>query len=601
MANCEAISAARIHGYIGFMNSRAIFRLAFMAWSAGALCAVANPGWNLLSINVSWTQNVGFGTSVFVAGSAETLGSWTPTGAVKLRWTPGNVWTGQIAIPAGTTTEFKFIWRSTATNRICDPLNVTWMPDVSPTQQNLLAVAPPVPPPPYSGKTIYYHSGWTNATIVYRIAGTNWGGAAMERIGPGRVPGENLFRVSGIGTPGRPIEFVVNGFLNGTQYWDNAPVPNPVNGLPNYYTALDVFFLQDGQIFDYFPPPTVSPPQLFITNVSSTVSGIPSRTIRIRLPRGYAENTWKRYPVLYMHDGQNIFDPGGPFGSWSANSASDREISQGRMRELIIVGIDNADRRIEYIPDGDKYNATTAMGRASAYLKFVLDNVKPTLDFNFRTLPDWRNTGVMGSSLGGIISIYFGYETNVFGIVGAMSPGFGRATNYSAAFPGKPKRPLRIYIDTGTNEGLVGQPPDTSYWDPVLAGYDSLLAQGYTPGLDLMWNAGCGHVHNEAAWSNRLPGAFRFLFPPSDEPNRLAHHAHPPSFREISAGNDAAILRHDALAFHAYTLDVASSPFGPWSAIATTAPMAIGWSYPTLTNPVASTMAVYRLRANATP
>ncbi|MCS6772434.1 MAG: alpha/beta hydrolase-fold protein [Kiritimatiellae bacterium] len=561
----------------------------------------AEPAWNLYSIGVAWTQNVGFGTSVFVAGSADSLGAWTPTGAVKLRWTPGNVWTGRVAIPAGATTEYKFIWRSTATNRICDPSNVTWMPDVSPTQQNLGAYAPPVPPPPYAGKTIYYLSGLTNVAVVYRIAGTNWGGAPMEPIGPGRAPAEYLYRATGIGSAGAPLEFVLNGYLNGTQYWDNAPVPNPINGLPNYYTLLDSFVLQDGQIYDYFPPPSPSAPFLFITNVSSTVSGIPSRTIRIRLPRGYVQNTWKRYPVLYMHDGQNIFDPGGPFGSWSANTASDREISQGRMREVIIVGIDNADRRVEYIPDGDRYNATTAMGRASAYLQFVVQNVKPTLDYHFRTLPDWRNTGVMGSSLGGIISIYFGFETNVFGIVGAMSPGFGRATNYAAAFPSKPKRPLRVYIDTGTNEGLVGQPPDTSYWEPVLAGYDGLLAQGYTPGIDLMWSAGCGHVHNEAAWSNRLPGAFRFLFPPTDEPNRLQHLAHPPSFRSVESIGSTALIRHDAIARHAYILESSAAPDGPWDAISTTAPFSAAWSYPLATSWLAAPQGFYRLRVEARP
>ena len=544
-------------------------------------------------VGFSRTQDVGLGTSIFVAGSAEALGSWSPTGAVKLRWTPGNVWTGQIALPAGVTTEYKFVWRSTATNRICDPANITWMPD-----PNLSTNLPPGSPPPYAGKTAFYHTSWTNAEIVYRM-GTNWFGSPMERIGPGRAPGEYRYRATGIGIPGAPMEFVLNGDLNGTQYWDNAPFPNPVSTNANYYSALDAFFLQDGQLYDYEPPPAPSAPYIHVTNVNSTVAGIPGRTIRIRLPRGYTNNTWKSYPVLYMHDGQNIFDPGGSFGSWSVNTTSDREIGQGRMRELIVVGIDNADRRVEYIPDGDKYNASTSTGRASDYLRFVMDNVKPTLDFNFRTRPDWRNTAVMGSSLGGIISIYFGFETNVFGVVGAMSPGFGRATNYANGFAAKPRVPLRVYIDTGTNEGLVGEPADTSYWEPVLRGYDGLLAQGYAPGKDLLWNPGCGQIHHEAAWSNRLPGAFRFMFPPGDEPNRLTHLAAPPALRTLQHEGAQLTAGHDALAHQRYELDAAPSPSGPWTPVATTAPLATAWSYPVVTGTVADATAILRLRAVA--
>lgn len=546
-------------------------------------------------VGFSWTQDVGYGTSVFVLGSAESVGSWSPTGAVKLRWTAGNVWTGQIALPAGATTAYKYVWRSTATNLICDPANIVYMPG-----PDLTTNLPAGPPPPHAGKTVYYHSGWTNAEIVYRV-GTNWFGASMERIGPGRAPGESRYRIAGIGIPGVPLEFVINGYLNGTQYWDNAPFPNPYSGAFNYYTPMDACFLQDGQLFDYEPPAAPSAPFLFLTNVSSVVSGIPSRTIRIRVPRGYAENTWKRYPVLYMHDGQNIFDPGGAFGSWSVNTASDREIGQGRMREIIVVGIDNADRRVEYIPDGDRYNGSTPTGRASAYLRFVLEHVKPTLDDHFRTLPDWRNTAVMGSSLGGIISIYFGFETNVFGVVGAMSPGFGRATNYANGFAAKPRVPLRVYIDTGTNEGLVGDPPDTSYWEPVLRGYDGLLAQGYAPGKDLLWNPGCGQIHHEAAWSNRLPGAFRFLFPPGDEPNRLQHLTDPPAIRSVRISGAQMINDHDALAHHAYVLDTAPAPDGPWTPVSTSAPAPTAWHYPSITSNVSGAAAILRLRAVASP
>ena len=557
-------------------------------------------------VSFSITQDVGLGTSMYVVGSAEALGNWTPTGGVKLRWTSGNVWTGQAALPAGVTTEYKYVWRSTATNRICDNNNATWMPDVSPTQQNLLVSVPAAPAAPYAGKTVFYLTGWTNPAIVYTSGSdTNFYAAPLTRIGFGRTTNEFLYRVDGIGQPGRPIQFVMT---DNQGNYDRAIFPSGVgfNGT-DYLTPLDFFHLQDGQIFDYQPPATVDAPSYFVTTVFSTVAGVLPRTNRIWLPRGYAQNTWKRYPVLYMHDGQNLFTGSYVAGfssanSWAADSAALREIHQGRMRECIIVGMDNTtQRQWEYMPTGDRYSDTTPNGIGWDYLRFVLDNVKPTLDFNFRTLPDWRNTAIMGSSLGGIISIYFGYETNVFGVVGAMSPGFGRATNYASAFAAKSRRPLRVYIDTGTNEGLVGQPPGASYWEPVLRGYDGLLVHGYAPGLDLLWNPGCGQIHTEAAWGDRLPGAFRFLFPPGDEPNRLAHLVHPPAFRSAQIAGATVTAQHDALAHQPYVLDTATAPDGPWTPVATTAPSASAWSYPSITSNVSDAAAILRVRSIADP
>ncbi len=546
----------------------------------------------------SYTQDVGFGTSVFVVGSADLLGAWTPTGAVKLRWSSGNVWTGQVAIPSGATTDYKYIWRSTATDRICDPANVTWM-----SGGDLAATGAPAMTPPQSGKTIYYLTGWTNASLLYRV-GTNWLGAPMERIGDGRTPGEYLYRATGIGTAGQWLEFVPNGSFGGVQYWDNAPYPNPL-GANNYFSPMDVLFLQDGQLFDYTPPASLSAPSTVTAFVFSEVSGIPNRTIRIHLPRGYTENTWKSYPVLYMHDGQNVFTSSYVAGfsstvSWNADGTAQREISQGRMREMIIVGIDNYNRHYEYVPNGDIYKPgdPAGSGHAGDYLSFVIRNVKPTLDYNYRTLSDWRNTAVMGSSLGGICSIYFGYETNVFGIVGAMSPSFGRATNYANAFPDRARNPLRVYIDTGTAEGLVGDPPGVSYWEPIIAGYAGLLKQGYAHGHDLLWNHGCGHEHNETAWAARLPHAFRFLFPPSDEPNRLQQTAYPPAWRSFQATGAGVALQQDAAPRYRQVVEAAPVPAGPWQPLATN-PSSTWWTYPAVTAATTEATALWRIRAEA--
>lgn len=181
------------------------------------------------------------------------------------------------------------------------------------------------------------------------------------------APDVPLFRIDGIGDAGEELEFVFN---NGAGAWDN-----PIGG-GNYLTSLDVLHVQGGNVYCYERPGTVSQPQVVTQFINSTAANIPGRNIRIYLPRGYAQNTAKRYLVLYLHDGQNVFDPGGPFGSWSADATATREVARGRMRETILVGIDNTTNRIaEYLPPGDVYKGS--QGRADAYASFVINNVRP--------------------------------------------------------------------------------------------------------------------------------------------------------------------------------------------------------------------------------
>jgi predicted alpha/beta superfamily hydrolase len=469
------------------------------------------------------TNNVGFGTNVHVVGSHPDVGAWAPVNSLKLRWTTGNVWTGLVAVQKGTTLEYKFIARSFASNLFCDANNVVWEPGSNRSVQ--IAAAPGAP---YNGKTVYYYSGWTSATLLV-ISGTNTPSYPMTRIGQGRATNEWLYRASGIGTEGEWLEFVPNGFFNGAQFWDNPPPPE--TNL-NYITRLDAFLLQDGNIFNYWPATTVSAQRKEMRSVGSSYAPpIDGRTINIILPRGYDSHPWKRYPVIYFQDGQNITNGADAFGNgaWDADVSARRETAAGRMREAILVGIYNYPerRRWEYNPPTDTYPGELA-GRADAYLNFLVNNVRPTLDVNYRTLNDPRNTMVAGSSMGGIFSIYAGLETNVFGGVLAMSPAVTRAPNYRNSIPSKNKRPANIYIDTGTAENQVGTLPGGYYWDDPWTAYDHLQSIGYVPNLDIMMRAGCGHAHNEAAWRARLPDAFRFLLDARDEPNRIAQLEWPP-------------------------------------------------------------------------
>src|SRR5207244_931246 len=135
--------------------------------------------------------------------------------ARKLHWTVGNVWTGQVAVQSGTALQYRFLKRNGGSTVFCQSTNST---NLSPTFSLTTSNQPPAP---YPGKTILYHSTWTNAFILYQ-SGTNWISAPMTNIGPGRVPGEFLYRVDGIGEAGEPIEFVPH---NSANQYDNAPYP----------------------------------------------------------------------------------------------------------------------------------------------------------------------------------------------------------------------------------------------------------------------------------------------------------------------------------------------------------------------------------------
>jgi predicted alpha/beta superfamily hydrolase len=474
------------------------------------------------------TNDVGFGNSVCVLGEHPALGGGNPVTAPVLRWSPGNVWTGLVALPPGSNLAHRFIRRNNAASSWGAATNLAYL-----TSTSWVSVAAG-PPAPYRGKTILFHSGFTNAFIVYN-GGAGWREASMTRVGAGRSVAESLFRVDGIGEAGEPIQFV---FHNGQGTYDKSP--HPGYGLNDYYTPLDVFFVQDGQVFNYRPPPVLSAPRIVTTNVNSTAAGIPGRVVRIYLPRGYDQNTARRYPVLYFHDGQNVFDPGGAFGSWSADATATREISQGRMRECILVGVDNnaTNRLVEYCPPTDTAPNTSPArpGNGSNYLSFLIDNVRPTLDYNYRTTNDPPNTLTMGSSMGGLISLYAGYSRPTFGKVGVMSSAIWGAPNFLASLDTEARRDLRIYTDWGTAESSANI---LEYWYSNFTMYDALLKQGYALNRDLMHVVGIGAVHNEAAWAARLPAALRFLLSPWDEPNELARELFPPQLRIESAAPGA--------------------------------------------------------------
>ena len=206
----------------------------------------------------------------------------------------------------------------------------------------------------------------------------------------------------------------------------------------------------------------------------------------------------RRYPVIYMQDGQNLFDPALSFaGTWGVDEAL--RWASGRGLDAIVVGIPNlgAARMAEYNP---------FVEAGERYLDFVAHTVKPLVDAQFPTLPDRRHTGIAGSSMGGLISLYaFFRHADVFGFAAALSPSLWFADGALLELvAGAPRVPGRLYLDVGMREG-----------DQTVALArrlrDLLLATGYEPRRDFRWVEDKDGVHHESAWGRRFRKALPFL------------------------------------------------------------------------------------------
>ena len=222
------------------------------------------------------------------------------------------------------------------------------------------------------------------------------------------------------------------------------------------------------------------------------------RPVVVYLPEGYWRNPLRQYPVVYMQDGQNLFDPAVSYAgvTWDVAAAAESLADIGR--QPIVVGLYHGGRRRirEYNPFAHWRN-----GRGANYARFVAETVKPMIDATFRTLPEREHSALLGSSMGGLISLYTYYvHGETFGRCGAMSPSLWVAGGAILKMAPAP-RPAggRIYVDNGDQE-------------PGAQRLALLLEQaGYTPGRTLRYVVGAGEGHTEAAWARRLPGALRFL------------------------------------------------------------------------------------------
>jgi predicted alpha/beta superfamily hydrolase len=233
------------------------------------------------------------------------------------------------------------------------------------------------------------------------------------------------------------------------------------------------------------------------------------RDLIVYLPPGYDEQPDRRFPVLYLHDGQNLFDGATSFipgMDWHVGQTADQCIYEGRVEPLIIVGMYNTKARIrEYTPT---QVPKLGGGRADRYAKFLIEEVKPFIEREYRALPGQENIGIGGSSLGGLVSLYLGLKLpNIFGKIAALSPSVWwnqrvmlRFAEAAEVYPHP-----RIWLDIGTREG-------PRIVQDVEQFRDVLLQKGWRLEQDLHYERIEGAEHNEAAWAQRVGPFLQFLY-----------------------------------------------------------------------------------------
>jgi predicted alpha/beta superfamily hydrolase len=241
------------------------------------------------------------------------------------------------------------------------------------------------------------------------------------------------------------------------------------------------------------------------------------RDVLVYLPPGYSRFSRRRYPVLYLHDGQNVFDAATSFGGveWGVDETAQRLIRHKLVEPLIIVAVANiGEERIhEYAPtpgviEPKDHPRKRSRGLARIYGQFLIEELKPFIDRKYRTKAEAEFTGLGGSSLGGLATLAMGILfSETFSRLIVMSPSIWwddfaifRLVGILAEKP-----PLKIWLDTGTAE---------PGWEQARELRDCLVDEGWQLDVDLKYLEVEGAGHSEAAWAMRVEPALRFLFPP---------------------------------------------------------------------------------------
>jgi predicted alpha/beta superfamily hydrolase len=241
------------------------------------------------------------------------------------------------------------------------------------------------------------------------------------------------------------------------------------------------------------------------------------RDILVYLPRGYRRSPKRRYPVLYLHDGQNVFDAATSFAGveWGADETAQQLTAAKLMEPTIIVAVANTgeERIHEYAPTAariDPAKRIKSKGTLRDYGRFLIEELKPFIDRKYRTKRQAEFTGLGGSSLGGLATLVLGlWFPNYFTRLAVMSPSiwWDDCAVYKIvdAIDETAKPPLKIWLDTGTHE---------DGWERARDLRDRLVDKGWRLDGDLYYLEADGSDHSEGAWAARIDPVLRFLFPP---------------------------------------------------------------------------------------
>jgi predicted alpha/beta superfamily hydrolase len=241
-----------------------------------------------------------------------------------------------------------------------------------------------------------------------------------------------------------------------------------------------------------------------------------TRTITVHLPPGYDHDASRRFPVLYLHDGQNVFDDDrAAFGvSWRAAQTADSLTCAGRMRPVILVGIDNTPARLdEYGLWRDE--SQNAGGLGEQYGQFVVEEIKPYIDREYRTLPGRSDTAIAGSSMGGLVSLTMAWQhKETFSRCGVLSPSLWWAKARVLDELERQHvwmRKTRFWLCMGTKEG-TGRGPVTMHLRRTRHLVSIFDRARLVPGRDYNYWEVAGGEHTEAAWAARFDKVLLYFY-----------------------------------------------------------------------------------------
>ena len=244
---------------------------------------------------------------------------------------------------------------------------------------------------------------------------------------------------------------------------------------------------------------------------------VSARDILVWLPPGYEQQKRRRYPVVYLLDGQNVFDGATSFipgAEWRADEAADSLIRSGRLTPCILVAVANSPKRMEeYTAVPDPKNGG---GKSSAHQRFLIEELKPFIDATYRTRADADHTGIIGSSLGGLAALDMGLDhPDKFALIGSVSTSvwWGDGAEIVRVKAGK-GHAARVWLDIGTAESTPDDRGRSPRMEQSRVLRDAMLARGWRQDEDFHYVEVQGAAHNERAWAARIGDILQFLLGP---------------------------------------------------------------------------------------